>query len=48
MGAKPSEFPNLPERLSGPEKPADNRWWRRHPGAGMLFKGIEHITGESI
>lgn len=38
MKPKPSEFPNLPERLRGLEELADNLWWSWHPGARMLFK----------
>ena len=41
MQPKPSEFPNLPERLSGLEELADNLWWSWHPGARMLFKMLD-------
>ncbi|MBL7179433.1 MAG: alpha-glucan family phosphorylase [Pseudomonadota bacterium] len=41
MKPKPSEFPNLPERLSGLEELADNLWWSWHPGARMLFKMLD-------
>ena len=41
MKPKPSEFPNLPERLSGLEDLADNLWWSWHPGARMLFKMLD-------
>lgn len=41
MKPKPSEFPKLPERLSGLEELADNLWWSWHPGARMLFKMLD-------
>lgn len=44
MKALQSEFPNLPQRLSGLEEIAENLWWSWHPAARMLFKNLNRRT----
>ncbi|MGB2930650.1 MAG: DUF3417 domain-containing protein, partial [Desulfobacterales bacterium] len=41
MNPETVEFPNLPERLSGLGKLAENLWWSWHPAARMLFKMLD-------
>jgi len=41
MNFETVEFPNLPERLSGLGKLAENLWWSWHPSARMLFKMLD-------
>ena len=36
-----SEFPNLPDVLSGLEELAENLWWSWHPSARLLFKMLD-------
>ncbi|UCF89965.1 MAG: alpha-glucan family phosphorylase [Desulfobacterales bacterium] len=38
MNLQPTEFPSLPQRLSGLGELAENLWWSWNPSARMLFK----------
>lgn len=49
MKTHQSEFPNLPQRLSGLEEIAENLWWSWHPAARMLFKNLNRrVWKESV
>ncbi len=41
MNPAQTEYPNLPEYLSGLAEIADNLWWSWHPQARMLFKTLD-------
>ncbi len=41
MKNQPNEFSNLPDRISGLGRLAENLWWSWNPAARMLFKSLD-------